>query len=316
MGLSLHGGRWLVTGGRGFIGTHLVERLVKEGAERVLVLDRREAAMGGSRTVVHATHDLGTSGRDSLAEAMQGVDCVFHLAAEKQSPASTDPPALLRANVVGTAEVIEAAAAARVRKVVFTSSVHAYGRRAGPPLAEDDPALPATVYGVSKLAGERLLEGARAETGLSYLALRCFFVYGPGMEASRGYRTVIPLTLARLRRGEPAAMHGDGEQVLDYVFVDDVVEALVRAAVSPASGLVLNVGSGRPTSVNHLLDALLALTGSRAGKTSLAPDATAGTRRVASLERIGSVLEWAPRVGLEEGLARTRAAMAAPGVPG
>ncbi len=296
----------LITGAAGFIGSCLAQAVMRRGARRVVLLDRR---VPGSPPVgaEHVLCDLGSEA--SVARRLDGVDLVFHLAAETHSQERPDPERVLRSNVLGTQALLGAAVTAGVRKVVFTSSVYAYGRTSAPPMDEAEAPRPTTVYGVSKLTGEHLLEQARIAHGLDGVSLRLFFVYGPGQDRGRSYRTLIARTFERLRRAEPATVYGDGRQALDYVYVDDVVEALLFAMECDASGIILNVGSGIATPVDGLIDAMITTAGGAPSKQYLPADATAGTSRVARIDRIRDALGWMPRTSLDEGLRRTWAAL-------
>ena len=305
---SLPGARAVVTGGCGFIGFHLVRRLLDEGAREVVVLDSLRTGTADAVTslgprVRLLRHELGVSPPEALAEALQGADGLFHLAAEKHHTSGTALD-VLRTNVAGTAALFDAAKAAAVPRIVFASSVFAYGRTAGAPMREDEVARPRTAYGMSKLLGERLL-GHLGEGGRGHVALRYFFVYGPRQHAGLGYKSVIVRNYERLRRGETATVYGDGRQALDYVYVDDAVEAAVLAFRTGRGGAVYNVGSGAPTPIDDLVDRMIRVAGGTARKEYLPPDETAGTCRVADLSRIADELGWRPRVGLDEGLART-----------
>jgi UDP-glucose 4-epimerase len=300
----------LVTGGCGFLGSRVVERLVACGA-RVRVLDRLSQGpptrLAPSVELVRCV--LGQTPPEDLEAPLSGVEYVFHFAAEKHSQERPDAAAILQTNVAGTWALVEAAARAGVRKVVFASSLYACGRMTAPALREDEPSRPTTVYGISKLAGEGLLEHAWRARSLASVALRYFFVYGPGQRAGQGYRSVVWSNLQRLIRREPLVVRGDGEQTLDYVYVDDAVEAALVAMAKDVSGEVLNVGSGRGVTINRLTEMMLSL--EAGGRTTSAPaDETAGTSRVADIEKIGRLLGWAPKVALEEGLARTHAWLA------
>jgi UDP-glucose 4-epimerase len=296
----------MVTGGLGFIGRHLVRAALERGAGRVVVLDRRPPAPGELPAGVDAVaFDLGRDPTAGLAAALAGVDLLFHFAAEKHSQARPVPERILRANVNGSYELLGVAADAGVRKVVFASSVFAYGRAALPPLDEAEAPRPTTVYGISKLAGELLLDHARVALGLPGVALRYFFVYGPGQDAGRGYRSVVVRTFDRLRDGLRPTVYGDGQQALDYVYVDDAVEAALLAMERDVSGLVLNVGSGVATPVLALIQRLTATAGASAAPEFLPPDATAGSCRVARIERARESLGWTPTTSLEQGLTRT-----------
>jgi UDP-glucose 4-epimerase len=248
---------------------------------------------------------LGSDPAAALADALRGVDFLFHLAAEKHNQSKDDAEAVLRANVLGTESLFALAARAGVRRTLFTSSLYAYGVMTGPPFGEADPLRPATVYGISKLCGERLLEHHRLASGMEGVVLRYFFAYGPRQFAGMGYRSVIVRNFERILAGERPVIFGDGRQTLDYVFVDDVVEATVRAMVHAPSGETLNVGSGIPTSINDLTAAMVAVAGTSLEPIHADPDVTAGTYRVADVSRIAAVLGWSARTTLAEGLRRT-----------
>ncbi|HSQ01438.1 MAG TPA: NAD-dependent epimerase/dehydratase family protein [Candidatus Dormibacteraeota bacterium] len=300
----------LVTGGCGFIGAHLVAALLRDGAARVVVLDRIDmppsrldlAADGRMRFV---RHRLGSDPTRELDATLDGVDLVVHLAAEKHRPSLDDPDELLATNVVGTRRLYDAAARAGVRKVVFSSSLYAYGRLHEPPMDESECPQPTTLYGMSKLFGEQLLRLHTADGRMHGDALRFFFVYGPGQYAGTGYKSVIVRSFEHLARGEAPVINGDGRQALDYVFVDDVVEAVVRCLLAPGGGRLLNVGSGRATRVGDLVERLCATAGVDCRPRSAPPDWTHGTHRVGAIDRIRETLGWTPAVGLDEGLRRT-----------
>lgn len=310
----------MVTGGCGFIGSHLVPALLARGARQVVVVDglrygdpARLAALGDA--VVLVRHTLGTDSAAALGEALRGVDYLFHLAAEKHGQSSADPLAMLRSNVEGTYALFDLAARGGVRKTVFTSSLYAYGRMAGPPFAEDEPARPRTVYGITKLCGELFLDQLRGARGMAANALRYLFVYGPRQYASMGYRTVIAKNLARLLAGEPPVIFGDGEQALDYVFVDDAVAATIAALEADVEGEVLNVASGVPTTINQLVAAMQAVAGTALAPRFEAADFTAGSCRVGDPDKAARLLGWRATTPLAVGLARTCAWLRAGGAP-
>lgn len=309
---SLSGAVAVVTGGCGFIGSHLVRRLLAIGMRRVTVIDSlrygNPTNLGddlhkAAVEVVRLT--LGTDSATTLERCLQGADYLFHLAAEKHKQSEGDPDEVLRANVTGTRALFELAAKSGVKKTVFTSSLYAYGRMGQPPCRETDLPLPTTIYGISKLCGERLLAHYSAKSTMKGDVLRLFFVYGPRQFAGTGYKSVILKNFERLRAGEPPVILGDGKQVLDYVFVEDVVDAIVRCAESPSSGETLNVGSSVPTSIRQLTAAMTEVAGSRLVPVYAPPDWTAGSFRVAHTEKIESALGWFARTSLHEGLGRT-----------
>jgi UDP-glucose 4-epimerase len=307
-GVPLAGTRVVVTGGCGFIGSHLVRRLLADGAREVVVLDdlrtgTADAVSTLGPAVTLRRLDLGTCPPAALAEALGGADGLFHFAAEKHHTSGTAGD-LLRTNVAGTSALFDAAHRAGIPRIVFASSLFAYGRTRGGPMREDEPAQPPTAYGMSKLLGERLLAHL-GEGGRGHVALRYFFVYGPRQYPGLGYRSVIVRNYERLRRGETATVYGDGKQALDYVYVEDAVEAAVLAFRRGRPGALYNVGSGTPTAIDDLVDRMIRIAGGRGTKEYRPADETAGTCRVADLSRIAGELGYHPRVGLDEGLTRT-----------
>ena len=298
----------MVTGGAGFIGSHLVSSLAGMRVKRVIALDNlaystwTNLQISKDDAVDCVETDLVDLSSSDLAHRLEGCDVLFHLAAEKHNNAADSPQRVIDVNVSATARLFDAAGRAGVRKVVFASSLYVYGRGGHRPMSENDLALPSTIYGVSKLAGEGLLREAASRYGFGHVCLRLFFVYGPRQFAGTGYPSVIVRNFLRILRGEEPVIFGDGEQVLDYLHVDDVVAAVKRAAHSSASDEVINVGAGRPVTINLLTETML-----RVARSSLRPkfapaDWTAGTWRVSDPSKAKELLGWEAKIGLEEGL--------------
>lgn len=306
----IQGSTVAVSGGAGFIGSHLVRRLTTEGARKVIVLDSLRygdrsnlAGLGSSVELVAFT--LGTDDPARLRELLAGTNCLFHLAAEKHNQSKDEPSRVLRANVEGTQQLFEAAAGAGVERVVYASSLYAYGRMSGPPFREDEVPAPCTVYGASKLAGEHLLRTAGREHGFRWNVVRYMFVYGPKQFAGMGYKSVIVRNFERMLGAEPMVAYGDGLQTLDYVFVDDAVDATLRALWCEATSEVINVGSGEGVSVSALLKAMKEVAGDNRATVHAPADWTAGSCRVAEISKARDLLGWQPTVGLRQGLERT-----------
>lgn len=211
----------------------------------------------------------------------------------------------MRTNALGTAQLVEACTRTGVAKVVFASSLYAYGRLHGGPFDEEEIPAPRTVYGQSKRFGEELVALVRATT------LRYMFVYGPGQAPKHGYPSVIVRSFVRMLAGAPPIVHGDGTQVLDYVFVDDAVDATIRALAPVGDGRVYNVGSGVGISIGGLIAEMRTIAGFAGEAEAAPPDATAGTRRVARVDRIRRELGWAPETSLAAGLSATLASIRA-----
>jgi nucleoside-diphosphate-sugar epimerase len=300
----------MVTGGCGFIGSHLVRRLVELGANRVVVVDSlrygdRANLAGLSDAVEVVKLTLGHDSPALLAEKVRGVRFLFHLAAEKHNQSKDSPVDVFRSNVEGTYTLFDLAARSGVEKIVFTSSLYAYGRMKGGPFVEDEVPQPQTIYGISKLCGEHLLRHFHMQHGTPYNVLRYLFVYGPRQYAGMGYKSVIVKNFERLIRNEPPIVYGDGEQTLDYVFVDDAVEATLAAMEASVDGEVFNVGSGSGTTVNQLLELMRGVAKRSLPVQHEPPDWTAGSRRLGNIEKIRRTLGWEPRVSLRDGLERT-----------
>ncbi len=299
--------RITVTGGAGFIGSHLVHRLVGLG-HAVTVLDDLST---GEATAVHPGAALVVADvceRDAVRAAVEGCDVVFHLAAHRAIARSIDDPAGTdRTNSGGTVTVLGAAAEARVPRVVNASSSSVYGEPVSTPVREDDPKLPMSPYAVSKLAAEHYCRVFGDLYGLHTVSLRYFNVYGPGQPSDGRYATVVPLFLDALLSGRRPVVFGDGSRARDFTYVDDVVAATIAAANAPeeTAGRAYNVAAGRPCSLVRLLELLGELVG-------VSPDPVHEDARPGDVLRTHGDPELLEReigyrcgVALEEGLART-----------
>jgi len=297
--------RALVTGGAGFIGSTLVDALVANGAQ-VSVVD--DLSRGQRAQVAEAAdfHQLDVVDERLVAlVASIAPEVVFHEAAQIDVRRSVAEPVFdTRVNVLGTVNVLEACVRAGVRRVVFASSGGAlYGDTDVLPTPETHPSRPASAYGAAKLAGEAYGSVFQQVGGLEFVALRYANVYGPRQDP-HGEAGVVAIFAERLLRGEDAVINGDGEQTRDYVYVDDVVAANLRAAETPTLG-AYNIGTGRTCDVNQLY-ALMAQTAGVDRPARHGP-AKPGEQRVSCLDAslAADRLGWQPRVVLEEGLSRT-----------
>jgi UDP-glucose 4-epimerase len=307
---SLKDAAVMVTGGCGFIGSHLAYALAARGAKRIVVVDslrygKPENLGALAKQVEVVQYTLGQSPRDMLKPALEGVTHLFHLAAEKHNQSKDSPARVYQSNIVGTHTLFEDAVEAGVKKIVFTSSLYAYGRMTGAPFVESEVPQPRTVYGISKLAGEHILAHFGQTRGVAWNVLRYLFVYGPKQFAGLGYKSVIMKNFQRILSGEPPVILGDGKQELDYVFVDDVVEATLSAMESPVTNEVVNIASGHGTRVDELTEAMLRVSGSALRPTHGPADWTHGSCRVGSAERAADVLGWRATTPLDVGLRRT-----------
>ncbi len=306
-------GRTLITGGAGFIGSHLVHALVARG-DPVRVLDdlssgsadRLPSPADGCELTVGSVTDAPL-----VAGCMPGVEQVIHLAAQVSVTWSMDhPDETYRINDGGTGVVLEAAAEAGVRRVVLASSCAVYGDPRRQPVDEGTPTAPGSPYAGSKLAAEGRVLAALGDGGPEGVVLRYFNVYGPRQDPGSPYAAVIPLFARALLRRRPLTIYGDGRQTRDFCFVGDVVRANLRACEAPeAPGQVFNIGTGEPSSVRELVERLAQQVGQPA-EVIEAPAREGEVRHSrADVSRARRVLGFAASVGLEEGLERTVAWM-------
>ena len=305
------GERMLVTGGAGTIGSTLVDQLVEAEAAEIVVLDnfvrgRHEnlawARANGNVTVVEG--DV----RDAplVAELTQGVDVVFHQAAIRITQCAEQPRLALEVLVDGTFNVVEAAAAADVRKLVAASSASVYGLASEFPTTEQHhPYANDTLYGAAKAFNEGLLRSYHEMTGLDYVALRYFNVYGPRMDVYGMYTEVLVRWMERIARGEPLVIFGDGTQTMDFVCVTDIARANVLAAEADVTDAVFNVASGVETSLHELASTLLRVMGSDL-PVEYGPERSVNKvpRRLADTTRAQAALGFSAEIGLEQGLTR------------
>ncbi|HEX8996769.1 MAG TPA: SDR family oxidoreductase [Ktedonobacterales bacterium] len=303
--------RFLVTGGAGFIGSHIAVTLANAG-HQVRVLD--DFSTGYERNLADVTDEargrftvLRGDLRDAqtVRDAVEGVDVIFHEGAVASVPRSlAEPEVTLDVNVHGTLNVLEAARVHGVRRVVIASSSAIYGDTPTLPLSESMAPRPLSPYAVHKLTGEHFCSIYGSLYGLETVALRYFNVYGPRQDPNSEYAAVIPRFVERLRAGEPPIVFGDGEQTRDFVYVGDVVRAnLLAATVERAAGGVFNVASGQRTSLNQVLRIASELLGGEARPEYR--EARIGDVRdsVADITLARDVLGFAPQVEFADGLA-------------
>lgn len=307
--------KYLVTGGAGFIGSHIAETLLQQG-EAVRVFDNfatgRQVnleALQGRAQFIHG--DLRDA--DAVRAAMEGIEVVFHQGALASVPRSiADPVGSLETNVNGTQNILLAARDAGVRRVVYASSSSVYGNTPALPKREDMPTNPMSPYAVQKLTGELLCGVFTLIYGLETVALRYFNVFGPRQDPSSEYAAVIPRFLTALIEKRRPIVYGDGEQTRDFTYIANVVQANLLAATAPdAVGRAMNIGCGERISLNAVLEIAGELLG-----VAVEPeyrDARPGDVRdsMADIHRAARLLGYRPAVSFREGLERTLASLRA-----
>jgi UDP-glucose 4-epimerase len=256
--LKLANRRVLITGGAGLIGSHIADRLAKEPVAEIVILDnfvrgRREnlatAMASGRVTIVEG--DI--CDRKLVNEAMRGIDIVFHQAAIRITQCAAEPSLAIDVLVNGTANVLQAAIDAKVGKVVAASSASVYGMADRFPTPETHhPYNNRTLYGAAKAFNEGMLRAFHDQHGLDYVALRYFNVYGPRMDTHGAYTEVFIRWMQRIAAGEPLTIFGDGQQTMDFIYVDDVARANILAATVPITDRVFNVGTGTEISLKEV----------------------------------------------------------------
>jgi UDP-glucose 4-epimerase len=309
---------YLITGGAGFIGSHITRALVARGA-RVRVFDdfssgraTNLAEVAGDIEIVEG--DLRDAG--AVARAVPRCEVIFHQGAVSSVPRSVaDPRTTLDVGITGTLNVLTAARDAGCRRVVFASSSSIYGDTANMPLHEALSPHPLSPYAISKLSAEQLCGVFFGLYGLETVALRYFNVFGPNQDPESEYAAVIPKFVAAIQAGERPTIYGDGHQTRDFTYVDNVVDANMLAATVPgAAGEVFNVASGRAIGVLQVAELIGELMGRPARAVHVAPRPGDIEHSLADVSAARQVLGYDPAVDFEEGMARTLAAFCETGV--
>lgn len=296
--MNIAGNRFLITGGGGFVGSHLVEGLLGGGADRVVIYDKAVRAehlgtlLKDRRIKIVEGDVLDT---DGLARALTGANGVFHLAVLPLGACEKDPALAVEVNIRGTFQVAQAAVKAGAGKLIYSSASSVYGDTLEA-MDEQHPLNPWTMYGVSKLCGEYVLRPFH--TTMQYVILRYMNVYGPRQGAG-----LIPAVLSKIRAGEPPVINGDGSASFDFVHVRDVARCNIMAMESEVTGEAFNVGSGTEATVKEIVTCLLELSGSSVTPRYQLDARVPMTRRVGSSEKAKRLLGFQAAVSLRDGLA-------------
>ena len=295
----------VITGGAGFVGSHLSNELAIEYDVHVIDnLSTGNLDRLNDNVNVHLV-DIYKSTIKELVEIFSGAQIVCHLAAVKLHNEDNSTHRIQEVNILGTQKVAIACGLAKVPRILFTSSLYAYGNLGPHASKESDELKPFNDYGRSKVIGEEIVVNLANEFGMTYVIPRLFFIYGPRQFALGGYKSVIVKNIENLKRGDPLTITGSGKQELDYVYISDCVEALKLMIVSEVSG-IFNVSSGRGTAIESLIKLIVGDSPSEV--TYMAPDWTEGTKRIGTNAELVLRLGWLPKVEIQTGIDLTKKA--------
>ena len=301
--------RIVVTGGAGFVGSNVVRKLIKDGAN-VVVLD--DFYTGDENNLPRGEGNLeivrgSVTDFDLVRDVVNGASLVFHLAARNIIVSTRNPREDYEVNIGGTLNVLLACRELKIPRVVYSSSTSVYGNPRYLPINEDDATNMLSPYAVSKFAGENYCKAFYESYGLSSSVVRYSNVYGTAQRPDNPYCGVVAKFFESAMKGESPRIHGDGEQTRDFTYIDDVVEATLLAGTSPkADGQVYNVGTGREVTVNQLARSIIEITGANVEPAYVdRRDIDNIRRRVVNIEKIRRELRWVPIFTVEQGLRRT-----------
>ncbi len=307
---TLSGARVVVTGGAGNVGSHIVDGAIAAGAREVVALDALvrgvpENLAGALKSGKASLREMDIRDREAVTAAIDGADVVFHQAALRWTRCQESPRECQEVMVDGTFNVLEAAAAAKVKRVVLASSAVVYGEPEALPMHEDQPLNGTTFYGSMKVANEQLARAFSHLHGIPVTALRYFNVYGPRMDVRSRFVEVMIRWLNLIDEGKPLTLFGDGSSSVDFVYVSDVARANLLACESSAPAAIVNVCSGVETKMRDLAALLLRLTGSSVGlEFKPQPEGALPARRVGDPRRAKDLLGFEAQTSLEDGVKR------------
>lgn len=307
--MDLNGARVAVIGGAGLVGSHIVDQLTREPVAEIRVFDNfvrgRRASLATAETDSRVRLVEGSmTDREALRAALDGVDGVFTLASLWLGECVNDPRSAWEVNVMGNWNVVEACLALGVRRIVYSSSASVYGNALVTPMTEDHPFNNRTTYGATKIACEQMYRAIYEQHKLPYVGLRYMNIYGPRMDYEGVYVSVIMKVLDRIFEGKPPVIYGDGSQVYDFIYVDDVAQANVLGMKADCADELFNVGMGVGTTINELVSVLLDLTESDLQPEYLPQAQSFVTHRIGSTEKAEHLLGFRAATPLREGLRR------------
>ena len=260
--MKINGSKILITGGAGFVGSHTVDYLLHKDPKQIIVFDNFSRGIGENLKKAEKSGRLkivngDIRNIDQVNDLLKGVDYVFHQAAIRITRCAEEPRLCQEVLIDGTFNILESCVKNNVKKLIFSSSASVYGDPSYLPMDEKHPFNNTTAYGAAKIASEEMIKAFRAMYGLNYVILRYFNVYGPRMDIYGVYTEVLIKWLEKIDNHEAPIIHGDGKQSLDFVYVEDVAQANVKALESEINQGIYNVGTGKSTSLKELLDILL-----------------------------------------------------------
>jgi UDP-glucose 4-epimerase len=294
-----------ITGGNGFIGSHLVNHIINLRPKKLTIIDTTEKPLiqrirDPAVRIKFILTDLSENNQQSLDNSLRDVSFLFHLAALKEQSKSLTPEKILINNIKSTVNICEAAIRNKVKKIIFASSVKVYGRGNRHLLRKNDPLRPNSLYGISKLCGEHLIDFYARKNAFTYAIIRYFFVYGPGQK-----NTVIVNNFKRILQNKPPFINGSGKQILDYIYIDDAILMTVAAMEKELHSKIINIGSGNPISINKLTKVMLKTAKKKFSHILRPEDNTAGSYRVANMKKTIKILGIKPNTSLNDGLCKT-----------
>ena len=299
----------LVTGGAGFVGSYVIERLLKYNPKKIIIIDNlirgsfeNMVSFKDDKRIVFIEGDVRD--KDLINKSLEGIDFVFHLAALRITRCAQDPVEAFDVMVRSTFELVEACRVNNIKKIIYSSSASVYGLAQNFPTPEtDNPYNNRTFYGAAKMYGEQLLRSYNDMYGLKYVALRYFNIYGERMDTEGKYTEVMIRWLDCICDGKKPVIFGDGKTSMDFVHVEDIADANILALLSDVSDEVFNVGYQRETSLSELLETLL-----KVNNSNLKPDyaeerkVNPVSKRIADISKAKTLLGYKPKISLEDGL--------------
>lgn len=299
----------MVTGGAGFIGSHLITKLLTLNPKKIYAVDSMEYGnldnLPKDDKLEFIKFNIGSDDISQLSAKLKECDYLFHLAAQKHNQSISSPHVVYESNIIGTSDLFDLAGQSGVKKIIFSSSLYAHGSLNQPAMKESDVPMPKTIYGISKLCGERLLDHFGSKYNFEFNSLRFFFVYGPKQFPGMGYKSVIIKNFERIIAGEAPVIFGDGKQSLDYIYIDDVIDVLILTLAEAKSGELFHLGSGQAPSINELTKIMMEVSSCDKEIKYEEADWTAGTSRQSDISKIKKDLNWSPKVSLKQGLSNT-----------